>query len=401
VLNENYEIWLEGIERPKYLRGILPIEIEILIIGGGITGLVSAYLLAKASKKVVLLEKNKLGEWVTDCTTGFLTGVIDTDPIKLIKVFGEEKARMIFQSHFEAINETEKIIKAENIECEFERCSNYIYANNKREEKSLLELAVAYKKLGVQADYKKENKLKFNDFGYVEMPHHAKFHVMKYVTALVKLAIKYGAIIAEDTEVTRLEDVGEFINVITKSGEIIKARKVVSATYTPFQEPKELAQHCNMYREYVLEFKLPKEQFVAGTYEDTRLPYNYFRIDRRENFDRLIIGGADHLDVIKMNREINYQTMRNYAKNLFLNSNLEEIRYWSGLILETNDGLAYIGEAKIKNFFYIFGFSGNGMTYSYIAGRILLDQIMARNNPYSDIYKIDRKISWWKRFYLK
>jgi glycine/D-amino acid oxidase-like deaminating enzyme len=65
-------------------------------------------------------------------------------------------------------------------------------------------------------------------------------------------------------------------------------------------------------------------------------------------------------------------------------------------MLETNDGLAFIGETRGGNIFYIFGFSGNGMTYSYIAGKILLDQIMSVKNPYSSIYNTDRKISWWK-----
>jgi glycine/D-amino acid oxidase-like deaminating enzyme len=401
VLNENYEIWLEGVERAKYPRGFLPEEVEVLIIGGGITGITSSYLLAKAGKKVVLLEKGKIGEGVTDCTTGFLTGAIDTDPIKLVRVFGVEKAKLILASHLGAISAVEKIIRSEKIDCEFERCTNYIYANNKREEKRLIKTAEAYKKLGVTAEYKKENKLKFNEFGYIEMHNQAKFHVMKYVFALSKIATKYGAIIAEDSEVLRLEDKKDFINVEVKNVGIIKSKKVVSATYVPFQEPKNLSGLGNMYHSYVIEYKLPQGALITGTYEDTLAPYHYFRIDYKDNFDRLIIGGADHLDVIKMNREINCRTIEEYTKRLFAKFKPEEILRWSGMISETNDSLAYIGESDSKNVFYAFGFSGNGMTYSYIAGKILLDKLLSVENPYAEIYSINRKISWWKKLYLK
>ena len=397
---ENHEIWNETVTRINYPRGVLPTETEVLVVGGGMAGMTNAYLFSKAGKKVILLEKELLGEHVTDRTTGFLTPVIDTDPIKLIKQFGARNAELILGSHKNAIHDIENIIKTEKIECEFERCTNYIYANNKSEERSLLKLAEAYKKLGIEAEYKKENKLKFNDFGYIEMPNHAKFNAIKYLTSLAELATKNGAIIAEYTQVFGLEDKKDFVNVDIKDVGIIKAKKVITATYVAFNPPKNLEHLANLYREYVIEYQIPKDSLTLGTYEDTRLPYNYFRIDSHGDFDRLVIGGADHLDTIKIDREINHNLMSGYSKKLFNTVNLTEIRHWSGQMLETNDGLAYIGNTNGGNIFYIFGFSGNGMTYSYIAGKILLDQIISQNNPYSKIYNIDRKISWWKNLFL-
>ena len=371
-----------------------------MIVGGGMAGITNAYLLSKAGKKVVLLEKENLGEHVTDRTTGFLTSVIDTDPEKLTKQFGTRNAELILESHKNAITEVEKIIKEEKIECEFERCTNYIYANNKNEERVLLNLAKVYKKLGIEAEYKKENKLKFNDFGYIEMPNHAKFNAIKYLTSLAKLATKNGAIIAEYTQVFGLEDKKDFVNVDVKDVGIIKAKKVITATYVAFNPPKNLDHLANLYREYVIEYEISKDSLTLGTYEDTRLPYNYFRIDRHGDFDRLVIGGADHLDTLNLDREINHSLMSEYTKKLFNKMSLREIRHWSGQMLETNDGLAFIGNPKGKNIFYIFGFSGNGMTYSYIAAKIILDQLLSHENFYSKIYSVDRKIDWWKNLFL-
>jgi glycine/D-amino acid oxidase-like deaminating enzyme len=397
--SENYQIWLEGVNRIKYPRENLPSEIETLIIGGGITGITFAYLLARENRKVVLLEKDKVGGRATIATTGFLTGVIDTNPIDLIKIWGEEKAKLIFASHIKAIDAIEEIVRSEKIECEFERCTNYIYANSKSEEKKLLKISEAYNKLGVKSEYKDENK--FNGFCYIEMPSQATFHAVKYTLAMAEKAVKYGAIIAEDTEATGIKDNGENVTVEIKDVGSIMAKKVISATYLPFGKPKPLMTLCNMYRSYVIEYKVSLNKFEPGTYEDTNLPYHYFRLDNTNDSYRLIIGGADHLDIIEANREINFNTIRGYSKKLFSESKLEETRYWSGLILETNDELAYIGKAKEKNIFYAFGFSGNGLTYSYIAGKIFLDQTLSQKNNFAEVYDIGRKLSWWKKLYLK
>jgi glycine/D-amino acid oxidase-like deaminating enzyme len=394
MLNENYGIWLENTERTNYPRGILPENTEVLIVGGGITGITSAYLLAKEGKRVVLLEKKKIGEGVTYCTTGFLTQAIDTDPTRLIKLFGVEKAKLILASHTKTIDDIEKIISSEKIECEFKRCINYIYANNHEEERGLLKMIDAFKILGIKAEYKKDNALKFAEFGYIEMPSQAKFHVIKYMTALAKLAKDYGAAISEDTEVLNLESKNGFVVVKTKDAGIILAKEVLSATYVPFGELPYLSHRCNMYRTYVIEYKLPAGAFAEGTYQDNIIPYHYFRVDSQDGYDRMIIGGADHLDVLKINHEINYRLVKDYAEKLLTGYKYEEIRHWSGLILNSIDGLAYLGESKGANIFYAFAFSGNGMTYSHLAGTILLDKLMSRANVYSEIYDTGRKISW-------
>jgi len=402
VEKENHEIWREGVDIKKYPITVLPKETEVLIVGGGMAGITNAYLLSKIGKKVILLEKETLGGHVTSRTTGFLTPVIDTDPLKLIKQFGFENAKLILESHRNAVDEVEKIINTEKIECEFERCTNFIYANSESEEKYLIKLAEGYKKLGISAEFKKDNNLKFSKFGYIEMPNHAKFHAIKYLTELAKIAVKNGVIIAENTEVLNLNDKKDFVEVEIENTEVIKAKKVISATYVPFGQNKKISHLANLYREYVIEYKVHHGELLNGTYEDTLDPYNYFRIDNKGGFDRLIIGGADHLDVMKVDPNINFDSMIKYSQKLFGSVKLEEVRHWSGLMLETNDGLAFIGDYNHGNIFYIFGFSGNGMTYSYIAGKIFLDKILSVENPYSEVYRVIRKVSWLKRlFYIK
>lgn len=399
---ENYDIWLEGVNRVNYPRAVLPIETEVLIIGGGITGISAAYLLAKAGKKPVLLEKRKLGEYVTDCTTGFLSQIIDASPDRLVKLFGIEKSKLVFESHQKAIDDIEKIVLTENIECEFKRCSSYIYANNEKEEKVLLKITDKYKKLGVNAEYKNDGTLKFNKFGYIEIFNQAKFNAIKYITSLAQIAVNNGAIIAENTKVLNLSNnlsaqTGKHsIEVEIENVGIINAKKVFSATYVPFGRPENLEHKYNMYRSYVLEYKIPKETLIEGTYQDMLKPYHYFRIDKKDDFDRLIIGGNDNLEILKVNHELGAKIIKEYIKKTIKINGFEEVRHWSGLISEPVDELACIGESKGGNIFYAFGFSGNGLTYSYIASKIFIDQLTARNNPYSKIYGTDNELPLWK-----
>ncbi len=396
---ENYEIWLEGVDRALYPRTVLPSGTEVLIVGGGITGITSAYLLSKAGKKPILLEKRKLGEYVTDCTTGFLSQIVDLAPDQLIKRFGLKNSKLILESHQKAIDDIEKIINLEKIDCEFERCSSFIYVNNKSEESALIKKADQYAQLGVNATYKKDNTLKFNEYGYIEIINQAKFNAIKYIFSLAKIAVENGAIIAEDTKVLNLTDKKDAVLVEVENVGIINAKKVLSATYIPFGKIGYLEHKYGMYRSYVIEYKIPSGSFTYGTYQDTLEPYHYFRIDKENDFDRLIIGGNDNLEIIKLDHEIGANIVRNYTKVLFGNSDFREVRHWSGLISEPSDGLACIGETKGGNIFYAFGFSGNGLTYSYIVGKMFLDILLGQNNLYSKIYSPDNKLSWWKKIF--
>ncbi len=404
IREENYEIWHEGVEHAIYSPISLPSKTGVLIIGGGITGITSAYLLAKEGINPILLEKNEIGEFVTCATTGFLTQILDTAPSKLVSLYSKDTAREIFKSHQNAIDEIEKIIISEKIECEFERCSNYIYANSKKEEKLLLKLTEKYKSLGVNAEYKKDNKLKFNSFGYIEIFNQAKFHALKYVNSLAQIAVKNGAIISENAKVLNLKKEKEGVLVEIENVPGIKAKKVFSATYMPFGKPPHLERKYNMYRSYVVEYKIPKNIMREGTYEDTLKPYHYFRIDSKADFDRLIIGGNDNLSALKIDHELGSKVIKDYTKELFKNNDFEEVRHWSGSISEPVNKIACIGEtlagqANGENIFYAFGFSGNGLTYSYIASKIFTDQLVDKNNPYSKIYSINNKIPWWKNIF--
>ncbi|MEO8638074.1 MAG: FAD-dependent oxidoreductase [Candidatus Taylorbacteria bacterium] len=379
--------WDVGVEIPGYEALEGSIETDVAIVGGGITGMLCAYLLTSAGKKVALVEKNKIGFGATGVTTAFLTQMIDTDPSKLVAMYGKEKTKLIFQSHADAISAVEKIVGENKIDCEFARCPFFEYARSEKENGHLKKEGKVLRDSGISAEFKTDGKLGFANSGYLEVPNQAKFHPMKYLSALVGIASQKGAKIYEKTEVTEIAGDGPF-SLKTASGDI-KAGSVIVATYSPFD--KKLFFNKGQYTSYVIEAEIEAGIFKDGTYLDGKNPYHYFRVDRGDGKDRLIVGGEDHRSQFAVDASKNYQALLEFIKNLLGNSRYTIVRKWEGPISEPVDGLAFIGPLKKKNIFYATGFSGNGMTYSAIAGRIISDQILNKTNPYSELYSASRK----------
>ncbi|MBX4188098.1 MAG: FAD-binding oxidoreductase [Candidatus Doudnabacteria bacterium] len=358
---------------------------EVIVIGGGLAGILTAYSLSKSGKDVAVLEMDKVGSGATEYTTAFITQGIDTDLVDLIKMFGSQKAKLVRQSHGEAINFIEDIIRTEKIDCEFVRCSSFIYTISKNGLKDLEKEVATAQELGFRSSINK-SKLNFKNYGIMETKNQAKFHPLKFLYKLASVVSK-NARIYEQSEVIKIERPGGKGDwkVFTKNGSLT-APNVVVATYMPFNNPKQTYFKKGMYASYVFEAKLTKNSISEGIYWDDDNPYNYFRIDSQNGkYDRMIIGGQDHRKEVKMNSEKNYKALEEYMKETFSGLKYEITRRWRGPILEPSDGLALIGETYPKQYVAT-AFSGNGMTYSAISAMLLTDLILGKKNVWARIY---------------
>jgi glycine/D-amino acid oxidase-like deaminating enzyme len=381
----NYEPTWAGVKKKKYpaLRGRK--EAQIAIIGGGLAGVLAAYELAQRGQEVCILEAHEVGAGVTTYTTGFLTHVIDTDLTDLVKMYGAKQAKLIWQSHAEAINRLEKIAAREGIECELVRCPNYVYALEDKELADLEAEKNEAKKLGFASKMVSAGHLNFKQSGAWQLPMQGKFHVLKFIAGLLRKFDSMGISIYENTEAKKLTraEHGNFI-VKTPQGEV-RAERVITATYQPFNNPKETWFKKGMYLSYILEAQVGKGEFEEAIYEDMKNPYNYFRIDRTGKFDRMILGGQDHRKEIKMSPERNFTALGEYLNEIMGGRKYKITRKWYSRVLEPSDGLALIGEVNPGEYVAT-AFSGNGMTYSAIAGQLLADLVTGKKNPYARIY---------------
>ena len=197
--------WVAGRQKtfPK-IKG--DVTADIAVIGGGLTGLLTAYLLSTNGKKVAVLEAGTLGSGATAYTTAFITQVIDTSLGDLIRMVGPQKAKSIWQAGEQAINRIERIVKKEKIDCEFQRCSARIYASNEKDYKKLENEHRAAKRLGFATRLVKNNTLPFEEYGHLEVKDQAKFHPLKFLRGVADIVAAFGGKIFEHSRALSLKE---------------------------------------------------------------------------------------------------------------------------------------------------------------------------------------------------
>lgn len=366
------------------------IEADVAVVGGGITGMTTAYMLSKAGYSVVVLEQESLANGATGMTTAFLTQYLDTDLIELIRIVGKERAKAMLDSHQGAISILEDIVRQEEIDCEFTRCTNYICATHERSASSLEDEAGKGRELGLSMKYVDESNLSFTRLPYIEHADQGKFHPLKYLLGLIPVLSMRGVRMFEHSEAEDIQKQDDHYVVTTPQGNI-RARHVVMGTYAPFN--KELYFKKAFYTSYVLELHTKSGVLPEAIYQDDENPYHYFRVDPMGEYDRIVLGGEDHRSDIPVDADKNYQSLREYAEELLEGNAYTTVRQWSGPIVEPVDGLAFIGPHEDPNIYYATGFSGNGMTYSVIAADIITSLIQDEGHPWAELYWADRKPS--------
>jgi glycine/D-amino acid oxidase-like deaminating enzyme len=362
---------------------------DVVIVGGGLCGIWCAYNLAKGGTSVIVLEADRLGRSATLYTTAFLTCSLDTQLSELVSIFGQEQAKTIVDSHQTAIDIIEKTVQEEGIECEFMRITNTIYAHN----------AQKYAELEVERDWAEKFSLKTKlrkdlDIGLAhegawQIEDQGKYHPIKFFNGLVNAAEKLGVRLYEHTEATdiRTED---GVRITTKEGHAVTAHDVIIATYQPLDNTKTHLKK-GMYTSYVYQLEIPQASIPEGLYEDMANPYHYIRIDACADKDRMIVGGEDHRSELGFMEEKSFKALEEYVQKTFPKLTYHVKSKWQGGILEPSDGIALVGRVAPHEYVAA-AFSGNGMTYSAIAGKLLTDLIQGRDNPWRSAYDPTRSL---------
>lgn len=348
------------------------IKCDIVIIGAGITGLLTAYMLNKSDRDVVIIDAKGIGSGNTKNTTAKITSQHDLIYDKLIKEFGEKKARQYAKANELAIKKYKEIINEKQIECNFEEKDAYVYSLNNI--KSLEDEYEAVKKLGIDAEIVYDVNLPFDVEGALKFKHQAQFNPLKFLEPLTEKITIY--------ENTRAVDIKENV-VITNRGEI-SAKYIVVATHFPFLNvPGYYFMRMHQERSYVL--ALENAQDVNGMYIDNDKKGYSFR-----NYKNLLLfGGVAQRSGENENGGV-YDELRKRAKELYPNS--IEKYHWSAQDCMTLDNIPYIGHysSKTPDIYVATGFKKWGMTSSMVAAMIISDMIFGRENDFSEIFSPKR-----------
>lgn len=367
-------------------------DADVLVIGGGITGVTAAYLLSMAGKSVVLLEKASLGSAETLHTTAHISYPTDVRLGDLVKDFGKDHAQAIWEACQAAADEIAYNIRQENIECQWSHVPGYLYAaesdEGNREPPLLKEESEQAREMGFDAAY-------LDSCAAVRRPALAfanlqKFHPLLYLNALAKAASEKGAHIHEESEVTEFGDNGHYV---MSNNCKVGFKHVFIATHVPLQGNASTLSAAILqtkiagYSTYAISARLPGQQVPEGLWWDTEDPYFYFRIDKDKDALRIIAGGEDHKTGVLTDTEGCYTRLIQKLHRVFPYALVE--KRWSGQVIETADGLPYIGETKGQ--FIATGFSGTGMTFGTLAAMMFHDHVMQIPNPWKDLFAPERK----------
>jgi glycine/D-amino acid oxidase-like deaminating enzyme/nitrite reductase/ring-hydroxylating ferredoxin subunit len=383
--NARRSIWWASADMPTYepLREVA--EADVCVIGGGITGLTAALLLAREGKNVVLLERHRLGRGVSGSTTAHLTALADADYSVLYKKMGLDAVRGVWTSMMAAIDRIDALVRELNIACDFERVNAYYYAEPGGDTKVLRKSHDALHAAQAEVRLERSNALPFPTADTLVAPRQARFHPLPYLAALARAATDAGVRIHEHTAAVAVQD-GEPCEVSTRVGKTVRARHLVLATHTP--PGVQLVQtEMVIYRSYVIAARV-RETVPEGLYFDTVEPYRYIRRHPIDGRELVLIGGADHR-VGKGDPVAAERSLEQYARDRF---DVEEIvARWSAQVYEPADGLPYIGWSPLAPHSYLCtGYAGDGMTFGTLAAMMATESIAGRDGRWSALYRPSR-----------
>ena len=392
-VSESKSVWTATEFMPKYSALTGKLDVDVCIVGGGIAGLTSAYLLQKAGLRVCVLEAFELSSGQTARTTAHFTTALDDRYFAIAKYHGHEAAKLAAESHRAAIDKVIEIVEAEKIECDLEIIDGYLFADGDSREGILDKELKAIHKAGLTDVELTTSPLNFYNTGpCLRFTGQMQLHPLKYLKALAKIIAARGGHIFTGTHVGQIEG-GKAAFVKTDTGAQVNCASIVVATNTPVNDLFTIHTKQAPYRTYVLGFQVPKGSIPKALYWDTLDPYHYIRLNQTigESFDVLIVGGEDHKTGQEDHPEHRFSNLESWTRERFPMAT--EILYkWSGQVMEPIDGMAFLGRNPLdaKNVYVITGDSGNGMTHCTIGAMLITDQIMGRPNPWEKLYDPSR-----------
>jgi glycine/D-amino acid oxidase-like deaminating enzyme/nitrite reductase/ring-hydroxylating ferredoxin subunit len=379
--------WTDNTPAPRFSQLKEDLAVDVLIVGAGITGITAAYLLKRAGCTVALVERDRCVSMDTAHTTAHLTCVTDTSLVDLVKNFGKDHAQAVWDSGLAAIDTINTLVWREQIKCQFEWVPGYLFSSEDNEDAAnrMREEAALANELGFDAEFVKSVPM-FQRPG-IRYENQAKFHPRKYLLAMLRLIPGNGSSVFENTNIEDIE--GTPITATTDDGHRIHCGHVLIATHVPLQGKTGLVSATLLqsklapYSSYAIGGWVKRGTVPEALFWGTSDPYDYLRVDRRHDHDYVIFGGEDHKTGQVEDTAQCFSKLEQRLKAII--PDISVTHRWTGQVIETNDGLPYIGETGERQFVAT-GFSGNGMTFGTISAMMFVDSVLNQPNPWKELF---------------
>jgi len=369
------------------------VSANVCVIGAGIAGMTTAYLLARAGKSVIVLDDGPIGGGMTGRTTAHLVTALDDRYFELEHLHGERGAQLAAESHRAAIDQVERIVTEEKIDCEFERLDGYLFVPPDDSKEILERELKAAHRAGLN-DLAMVDRVPISSYDTgkaLRFPRQAQFHPLKYLAGLARAIEREGGNIYTQTHAQKTAG-GDKALVETSRARVVTSDAVVVATNSPVNDRFEIHTKQAAYLTYVIGALVGRGEVERALFWDTPHPYHYIRLENLDDdYDLLISGGEDHKSGQKDDANVRFAALERWTRTRFPIASIEY--RWSGEVMEPINGLAFIGRNPMDydNVFIATGDSGNGMTHGTIAGMLISDLILGKENKWETLYDPSRK----------
>jgi glycine/D-amino acid oxidase-like deaminating enzyme/nitrite reductase/ring-hydroxylating ferredoxin subunit len=365
---------------------------DVVVVGGGITGLTTAYLLARNGIAVVLLERGRCAAVDTGHTTAHLTMVTDARLPELVKRFGRTHAQAVWDAGLAAIAQIDEIVCEHDIECSFKWVEGYLHAPDgkasEQDAQALREQSALACELGFDATLM--STLPFVGGPGIRFHDQARVHPRRYLAGVAQAFTAAGGRIFEQSEASEFRDDPRGVKA---NGHWVSCDLIVLATHNPLLGIASTASasifqtKLALYSSYVVAGRIPRGTVPDALFWDTGDPYRYMRLEPHRDHDLLILGGEDHKTGQADDTTARYERLERFARERV--PEIELTYRWSGQVIETPDGLPYIGKMTDHQYAAT-GFAGNGMTFGTLSGMAIADAIEGRTNPWAELFEPGR-----------
>ncbi|RTL46071.1 MAG: FAD-dependent oxidoreductase [Candidatus Melainabacteria bacterium] len=387
-------LWSDQVELPKFPTLTEAKTCDVCIVGGGITGFMSAYLLASEGKRVIVVDDGPPGAGETNRTSAHVTDVLDTRYHEIISKHGVEGAKSVFHAFRAGLDQIAGIIRQEKIDCDFEKLDGYLFLSPdsrlselEQELRAVSEVGFANVQL-VDCPLSRKEKTPALCF-----PNQYRFHVLKFLDGLIDACLDRNVEIYANTHIGGIDDGDRVIVKRTNHENVaVTADAVIIATNSPI-----LGLGINLkqaaYRTYAIAGRVPLGAIPKGLFWDTADPYHYVRTQPIEDdleYELLIVGGEDHKTGQADDGAERFARLEEWTRTWC--GNFRSIDYkWSGQVYEPFDGIGFVGKQPGSRSIYIAtGASGVGMSFAGLAGILLTDEICGRENSAAEIFSPGR-----------
>ncbi|MDQ4062021.1 MAG: FAD-dependent oxidoreductase [Pseudomonadota bacterium] len=362
---------------------------DVVVVGAGISGLSTAYELARAGRSVVVLDRGPLGRGMTARTSAHLASELDDFYHELIRLRGLDEARRYYASQAAALDRIETIQRDEGIDCDFRRLDGYLFVAPGTDPAVLDREIEAAREVGFEGvEWADRAPIPGADTGRcLRFRRQARFHPLKYLNGLIRCIRRDGGRLYADTAVRTVEESGGEVVVRTERGHTVRARAGVVATNSPIND--RLAIHTKQapYRTYVIAARVPRGAVTDALYWDTLEHYHYVRLQPAEDgsHDLLIVGGEDHKTGEADDAEERLERLEAWTRQHF--PQMQDVAYrWSGQVMEPVDFLPFAGRNHGNDQVYVAtGDSGEGLSNGVAASLLIRDLVLGRDNHWAAV----------------